>query len=184
VHNLGDAYAEQTYNDAPDGHVIELAWVRQWPLGHRDFTGLQTIPRVQELRATAEGPRLFQRPHPAIDGRITVEASHRITEWAVHQHPIVLPETGRGRILWPVEAGQTSRLSLTGPAPEPLTLAYDGAAGTLTLERPPCEPITAALAPGLEQLDLDLWTDREVLEAFIDDGRWTLTAVLAPKGSA
>ncbi|MDQ2730409.1 MAG: GH32 C-terminal domain-containing protein [Armatimonadota bacterium] len=59
-----DFYAAQSWNDAPDGRRIMIAWMYSW--GYDHFPGRpgggMTIPLRLTLRRTPEGIRLFQAP--------------------------------------------------------------------------------------------------------------------------
>ena len=64
-----DAYASQSWNDAPDGRRIMIDWMMAWryarrldPIPTRPWNGSMSLPRELMLRTTAQGVRLFQNP--------------------------------------------------------------------------------------------------------------------------
>jgi len=71
VDHGGDFYASQSWENAPDGRRIWLAWMSQWKYAGKvpDFgaRGLMTVPRELSLRRMPGGAlRLVQRPVPEL----------------------------------------------------------------------------------------------------------------------
>lgn len=55
-------YATQTWENAPDGRRVQVAWMRGGTYPDMPFNQQITVPRELTLRTTAEGPRLFRQP--------------------------------------------------------------------------------------------------------------------------
>ena len=69
----GCFYGAQTFNDAPGGHRIQIAWMpsgkakapNSWP--GMPFNQQMSFPRKLALRSTPEGPRVFRQVVPEIE---------------------------------------------------------------------------------------------------------------------
>jgi len=65
-----DFYASNTYNDAPDGQRIEIAWMNNWNYGGdiptSPWRSADTFPRLVSLRTIDGKVRLIQQPVPRI----------------------------------------------------------------------------------------------------------------------
>ncbi|MEK6237652.1 MAG: GH32 C-terminal domain-containing protein, partial [Planctomycetales bacterium] len=72
----GDAYyAAQVFNQAPDGRVVHVGWLRSKQAGYRPFlqanmpfTQQMSIPAEITLRTTPDGIRMFRNPVREIEG--------------------------------------------------------------------------------------------------------------------
>jgi len=65
----GNFYAAQTFNDAPDGRVIQMAWMRgsDFPKKGMPFNQQMSFPCELTLRTTDEGIRLYRWPVKEIE---------------------------------------------------------------------------------------------------------------------
>ena len=73
--DYGDAYyAAQVFNQAPDGRVVHVGWLRSKQAGYRPFleanmpfTQQMSIPAEITLRSTPDGIRMFRNPVKEIE---------------------------------------------------------------------------------------------------------------------
>ena len=61
-----DFYASQTWNDAPGGRPVWIAWMNNWQYANEiptsPWRGAMTLPRTVALRKTDDGLRIVQAP--------------------------------------------------------------------------------------------------------------------------
>ena len=61
-----DFYASQTWNDAPGGRPVWLAWMNNWQYANEiptsPWRGAMALPRTVALRKTEDGLRIVQAP--------------------------------------------------------------------------------------------------------------------------
>ncbi|MEZ6128661.1 MAG: glycoside hydrolase family 32 protein [Planctomycetaceae bacterium] len=73
----GNFYAAQTFNQAPDGRVVQIGWMRGGPDSARLFgvphNQQMSFPTDLRLRTTPDGVRLFCWPIPEIGSLVTKE---------------------------------------------------------------------------------------------------------------
>lgn len=141
-------YATNTLEDA-EGRTVVVGWIRHFP-GGRGWSGCLALPRLVEVA----GNELRQRVHPAAEALIAGPAQR----WS--GVPLAVGDACRVRATIPAGASlRIGRFSLT----------WDGT--TLGL----CGGSHALAVHG--ELELDIWTDRSVIEVFIAGGREVLTRV-------
>ncbi|QSH42182.1 glycoside hydrolase family 32 protein [Lentisphaerota bacterium ZTH] len=58
----GNIYAPQTWNDAPNGRRVMIAWVRYYPPPKATFSQAMSLPLALSLRTTEDGIRMFFNP--------------------------------------------------------------------------------------------------------------------------
>jgi sucrose-6-phosphate hydrolase SacC (GH32 family) len=70
----GDFYAAQTFNNGPDGRVVQIGWMRGGPNSAEayglPFNQQMSFPCELTLKTTDEGPRLFALPIKEIDALV------------------------------------------------------------------------------------------------------------------
>ena len=160
-------YAAQTWNNAPGGRRILIAWMRSDGAAYRGmpFNQQMTVPRELSLRRTEEGIRLFAYPVRELE-RLRVQ-SRRIG-------PIHL---GRGQRRWQMQvpALLDVELELTADVAVSLDVRgvqidFDAARGRLA-----CLGTTIEGLPKGGPLELRMLVDRTSLEIFIARGRYVLS---------
>lgn len=155
----GDAYAAQTWSDAPHDRRLQIAWLRG-DIPGMPFNQQMTFPTELTLRATAAGPRLHAQPvrelallyrdsyaWPEVALRDLAQATSGLTGDAYHLKAMV-------------EARGSWCLNVRG-----LPLQYDAAAGEVSLGK--CRAALDASGP----VKLEVLLDRASIEVFLDDGR-------------
>ncbi|UOZ03783.1 glycoside hydrolase family 32 protein [Amycolatopsis sp. WQ 127309] len=165
----GTFYAAETFSNAPDGRVVQMAWQG----GNRGstWTGDATFPAELKLVGSPDGPRITRTPVTELD---SLRADSR--SW---QNQPVSPGTNLfGGILADTyeitatfdvasaTAGQFGfALHSRSDGSADRTVAYDRAAGTL---------YGKPLAPTNGEVTMRLLVDRGQLEVFGDGGRFSV----------
>ena len=169
----GDAYAAQTWSDAPDGRRIQIAWLRV-NLPGMPFNQMMAFPCELALYTTPEGIRLYSWP---------VRESQSLHGWGVHWADETLgPDENlmddvrvkgdRFDIYAELDPGAATALNFVLRG---IPVRYDVAQQTLT-----CEGRTVSL-PLLDGLFcLRILMDRASLEIFGADGLVALPIGVIP----
>ena len=210
VDHGADFYAAGTWNDAPDGERIGIAWMANWAYAAEvptaPWRGAMTAPRRLALRTVDGEPRLVAEP--AVPDRragaayeaaaVTVDGDGR-DDAAVEE----LPRSARG-VVADVEvvldpgtattAGLAVRRSADGS--EEVRIAYEPATRTLTVDRsrsggvdfsPEFTTVHRAQVPASaveDGLDLRILVDRSSVEVFAAGGAVTFSDVVLPAGDS
>lgn len=144
-------YGGQTFNSAPDGRTLQMAWL--WMrAGGETFSQCLSLPQELSLVRTADGLRLSRRPAAEVDSLRTGAA--------------VAPEEFRGRL---AEVSVSCRLAADGRIGFSLRgerIVFDRAAGRLVC-RLGSLPWKYA-ADG--SVSLRMFVDESVIEIFTGDG--------------
>ncbi|MGW8378952.1 glycoside hydrolase family 32 protein [Streptomyces sp. ODS28] len=202
-----DCYAGVTYNDAPEGRRILLAWMNNWLYGERiptaPWRSAMTFPRELALRSASEAEGnavLVQQPVAELEGlrgRTLARLAGR--EVAAGSTPLLVRDTG---LSYEVEAelgaAQGTRrfgLEIRAGGGHRTRVGYDADSGELYVDR------TASGAvgfddhfPGLHRaplavpeggtLRLRLLVDASSVEVFAQEGRVCLTDQIFPDDRA
>lgn len=192
-----DCYAAQSWNEAPDGRHIWLAWMNNWDYARQTpattWRGAMTLPRELALTGGTDGLQLIQQP---------------VAELAALRQPlgaweglVVKPGENpladvRGDTLELVarfavdEATAATRFGLRVRvgAGEQTTVGYNVVKRTLYVDRSRsgqsvpgfAAPQVLALAPREGVVELRLLVDRSSLEVFADGGRAVFTNQIFP----
>lgn len=166
-------YAAQTFTGAPEGRVVQIAWVRVCPKSG-PFVSCASLPVELTLRATEEGPRLFQQPIQEVGALYenTFEFKNRGLEEIERIPSQYLGEAMDIRFRFTVKPGKLIAISVRG-----MLIVYDPNTGRLLL------PVGAYdIGPVGEELDLRVVTDRCSVEVFANEGRFgmAIAAILDP----
>ena len=180
-----DFYAAVAWSDAPDGQIVWIGWMNNWQYASQlptsPWRGAMTLPRTLELRRTASGHRLVQRPIPQLEtlrtnhqqrtdlrleGRLMLGASSTALEIKLR---VALQEAA-GFVL---ELGRHARVG------------FDAATHELYVERDAAEFSAdfggrhSSIVP-LENgiLELRIFIDACSVEVFADDGACVITDLL------
>lgn len=166
-------YAAQTFNGAPDGRVIQMAWIWTRPQGG-PFVSCASLPYELALRTTAEGPRVFWQPVKEIEH--LYEASFAFRGRGLEEIERIpyqyLGEAMDIRLRFTVKPGKLAAISVRG-----VLIAYDPDTGRLLLPTGAYD-----IGPVGEELDLRVITDRCSVEVFANGGRFgiAIAAILDP----
>jgi fructan beta-fructosidase len=163
----GDAYAAQTFSDAPDGRRIQIGWARGVTFPREAFNQQMTVPCELTLRPTSEGLRMFVEP---------------VSEVLRPLGPAAPLDAGASSV--PVPAGEfladlTAEIKARGKLTASVhgtPIVYDAAARVLT-----CGGVAAPLAPDDGAIRLLILADRGSLEVFANGGRVAISKALAWK---
>ena len=67
--HYGAYYAAMTFQNAPDGRVVQSGWIREWPYPHTNFRMQLSIPNEITLRTSPAGyPALYTNPVKELEG--------------------------------------------------------------------------------------------------------------------
>ncbi len=178
-----DFYALQTWNDAPGGEVVGVAWMSNWQycndLPQGRWRGVMSLPRRFMLRRSAHDWRLVQ--------------SLRGLETAVRS-PLAVPPTAPGasagaalpagaavevRARLDVGPGAVASLAFVNEDGEALEIGFDHDAAQVFVDRGSTrgfrhrfftDKFADARAPGVRTVDLHLVFDRCTFEALLFGG--------------
>lgn len=170
-----DCYAGVTFDSAPGGAAVMLAWMGNWRYAHvvptSPWRGAMSLPRTLSLRRTDDALHLVQRPVlPPVEA---VDAS----VLAVEPH-VVLDAR------WDPAASGVVRLRLEGEADAAVEIIHDPKARTLAVSRggsaaealhPDFAGTRSAPLAGAVTGALTVVLDGPLLEVFADEGATVLS---------
>jgi len=168
-------YASQTFNGAPDGRRIQIAWGTTGMPG-MPFNQMMDFPVDLTLHETDEGLRLFVVPVREIaalhqDGK----------QWKdVVLQPGTNPLSGLSGELFHIRAEfETGDAGAFGVTVRGIPVTYDAKAEQLT-----CRGCSVPLKPENGRVRLELLADRTTLEVFANHGRvYMPIGVIAPEAN-
>ena len=194
-----DAYAAQTWYDAPNGRRILIAWMNNWAYGRLvptgDWRGAMTLPRELTLVQTRSGLRLAQRPLETLT-QLRRQNYHWQDLTVSVKEVFALPPLAP--FLWEVEAEFVApgdshgsfALKLHFSHDNFVTIEYEPAESQLRLDRTQSGCVdfspafgafhTAPLALPEDVLSLRLFVDRSSVELFVNGGLLTMTEQIFP----
>jgi fructan beta-fructosidase len=200
VDHGADFYAAGTWNDAPEGGRVGIAWMSNWDYAAEvptdPWRGAMTHPRRLALRTIGGEARLVsepvavgERPEPSWSAA-SVEVDDAIEELPADARGVVAEvdlviEPGSA-----TAAGVAVRRSADGSQETRIT--YDPAAGALTVDRsrsgeagfsPRFSTVHTAEVPPeamARGLDLRILVDRSSVEVFAAGGAVTFTEIVLP----
>jgi sucrose-6-phosphate hydrolase SacC (GH32 family) len=164
-------YATQTWENAPDGRRVQVAWMQGGIYPDMPFNQQVTFPRELTLRATPEGPRLFRQPIREI------ETLHHIEEtWTDRA-------LSPGQTLPLAPAGDLFRVQaeLTVEEAATLTMNVRGSRLVFTAQSMACGTRPVALRGALR--NLEVLVDRTSVETFANDGEASMSKCFLPTES-
>jgi levanase/fructan beta-fructosidase/levanbiose-producing levanase len=169
-----DCYAGVTFDSAPGGAAVMLAWMGNWRYAHvvptSPWRGAMSLPRTLGLRRIDGTLHLVQRP--VLPPAEAVEG-----ESALEPHAVI-------DVRWEPSASGTVRLRLEGEGDAAVEIVHDPAERTLAVSRsgPAAEALHADFA-GIRSAPLagpvsgamTIVLDGPLLEIFADDGATVLS---------
>jgi fructan beta-fructosidase len=182
-----DNYAGTTFNNAPDGQYLFMAWMSNWLYARETPTtpwrGAMTLPRSLFLKETPSGLRLAQAPIPELEKlRQPIGIWNDLALNGETQFPNLKGQCLE--IIAQFELGSATSIGIQVLKQDQsrATLRYDVASQQLRLDRPslPIENFTTSFSAPLVaqggQIKLHIFVDRSSIEVFANDGEATLTA--------
>jgi fructan beta-fructosidase len=194
-----DFYAAQSWNDAPDGRRVWLAWMSHWDYAARTPTapwrGMMSAPRELALRRDADGLHLAQRPTREL--RALQRAHWRIEDAS--------PGTANDRLRAMGARGTALEIAATFTcvdgaefgvrvrvgAAEETVIGYSPAEGQLFVDRSRSGDVS--FSPHFDErhaapctlhdgtLALHILVDACSVEVFADDGRVVISDLIFPQ---
>ena len=191
-----DFYASNTYNDAPGGQRIEIAWMNNWNYGQNiptsPWRSADTFPREVSLRTIDGKVQLVQQPVP--------ELRELRAGWPFYARNVAVNNTtdtlgvqgDQLEIKADLNAGNASRFGLNvrvGPG-QYTQIGYDTTTDQLYIDRSNSGDVsfdptfaglqTAPLALNHGTLRLHILVDASSVEVFADQGQVVLTDQIFP----
>jgi sucrose-6-phosphate hydrolase SacC (GH32 family) len=192
-----DFYAAQSWNAAPNGRHVWLAWMNNWEYARQTpattWRGAMTVPRELSLVNDADGMRLIQQPIAELAAtRIPVGCWNALT-LAPGENPLADLHGAALELIarFAIDAATTAHrigLRVRVGATEQTTVGYNLAKGVLEVDRSysgqQAPGFAAAqvltLSPRAGIVDLHILVDRSSVEVFADGGRVVFTNQIFP----
>ncbi len=195
-----DFYAARVFRDLDRGGRTDtwIAWMGNWEYANRTPTswgrGALSIPRRIRLVNTADGPRIRQRPHPALQS--LRGEPHEAPEMEIRGN-VPLPGFTPSRNSYELDAefqfepgsGNFGLELCAGPS-QRVRLGYDPAASRLFLDRRESGDVgfsprfPAAGAAPLQvtggRVRFHVFVDQSSIEVFVNDGEAVMTSLIFP----
>jgi levanase len=194
-----DFYASNTYNDAPDGRRIEIAWMNNWNYGGNiptsPWRSADTFPRDLSLQSINGKPQLVQQP---------VEELKLLRGSAFQAHPMKVANTTRtvgvqGQTLEieaNLNAGTATRfgLNVRVGSGQQTQIGYDTTTHDVYIDRRNSGNVSfdptfagaqsAPLPLDHGRLTLHILVDASSVEVFADQGQVVLTDQIFPDAAS
>lgn len=175
AHHGAAWYASQTYDNAPGGRRIRIAWAQVKHPG-MPFNQMMYFPTELTLRTTEEGPRLFENPVRELEG---LRGPSQVMSYNVKLAPGADNPLAKAkgdlfliRMTIELKGAEEVRLDIRG-----LPLAYRVKDQKLSFgDR------SATLKPVNDRITLEVLVDRTSVEIFADKGRVYLPMPATFKG--
>lgn len=172
INSGGTAYAAQCFNCLDSSEKIKIAWGRiSFP--NMPFNGCMLLPQRQELRSTPSGPRLYSRPIESAQKLFTQVFSGG--DMSMHEANQLLQQYAdddalRLRATLHLTYATDASLHYRG---QPL-FAYD-----MNSNRLQGDFYVNPWQPGAMDIDLDVFIDGTIVEAFVDEGAFSYSLQLS-----
>ena len=164
----GNFYAAQTFNDAPNGRVIQMAWIRgsDFPKKGMPFNQQMSFPCELTLRTTDEGIRLYRWPVNEIESIYKKKHTVKKTSLKPGDNPLKDIKGELIDLYADITMGSAKKVvfNLRGSA-----VTYDGS--TLTTPRG-----KGNLKPKDGRITVRILVDRGSVEVFGNEGRLSMTS--------
>jgi fructan beta-fructosidase len=191
-----DYYAAISYEHLPEGMApVSIGWVNNWNYANAipvtPWKGAMSIPRSLSVRKTPQGWRLIQQPVKAI---AELEEEKQVDRKDLGTFPFSIPTAGKSWHLtvdWSMGDSDRAQVRLAKGHDHETVVGYDAVAKEVFIDRSKsgdfADPafrklsryaVPVALKNG--QIRLDLWFDHSILEVFVNDGEYVLTAQVFP----
>jgi len=197
-----DYYASRTFQDF-DGTlpgVYSIGWVSTWDYAQHVPTtygkGVWSMPRELQLKQTADGMRLIQKPYAGFAGlRDKAFHSRRTLKAGISKLSSASSMDNQYEIVanFSTLMNNTFGFNLCADEHQQIMLRYDVKSQTLLLDRtnatekalPKFERIAfAKVAPVNDMISLDIFVDKSVVEIYANDGECVMTALTFPSATA
>ncbi|WP_022907393.1 glycoside hydrolase family 32 protein, partial [Curtobacterium sp. B18] len=191
-----DFYAENTWENAPGGQRIAIAWMNNWAYASNvpttPWQGAETFPRSLSLRTVDGKVRIVEQPVDGID-RLHSGRPVRARNVPVANTTTVLPVRGETldlRAHLTRGSAKTFGLAVRTGAGQSTQVGYDTTTGKVFIDRTHSGNVGFSSAfPSRSEaplpltrggLDLRILVDASSIEVFADDGQVVLTDQVFP----
>ena len=191
-----DYYAAISYEHLPQGMApVSIGWVNNWNYANAipvsPWKGAMSMPRSLSVRKTDKGWRLVQKP---VEAMADLEEQKLVDRKDLGTFPFSIPTAGKSwhlRVDWSVGDSDLARVRLAKGKDHETVVGYDAVKKEVFLDRSISSDFADAAFRKLSkysvpvalkngQLSLDLWFDHSILEVFVNDGDYVLTAQVFP----
>lgn len=165
-------YATQSWENAPQGRRVQVAWMRDGKYPDMPFNQQVTFPRELTLRSTPEGPRLYRNPVSELESLHGSE-NHWTNRVLQHDRRLSLTPSGdlfRLQVELTLDPAATLTLNVRGTK-----LAFT--AKSMRVANADAVALRAPLST------LDILIDRTSVETFANDGEASMSACFIPTES-
>lgn len=193
-----DYYASRVFQNYDEGDkgAYSIGWVSTWDYAQLVPTkygkGVWSLPRELSLRRTPDGLRLAQKPIAAL---ASLRGKPFVMDRKLKAGVAPLAEVGKMGNQYELDASFSTKdadafgFNLCVGDERQLTLTYDVKSQTLLLDRtnaseaeiPKFERIAfAKVAPIDDEIRLDIYVDKSVVEVYANGGQCVMTALVFP----
>lgn len=195
-----DFYAENTWNGAPGGQRVGIAWMNNWAYASNvptsPWQGAETFPRTMSLRTVDGHVQIVQQPVSGLSA-LRAGPAYRARNISVDNATVPMKANGAElEIKAQLSAGSASTFGLnvrTGNG-QFTRIGYDRQNGELFVDRGHSGDVgfsaafndrnSAPLALDNGHVTLHILVDASSVEVFGDDGRVVLTEQILPDASS
>jgi sucrose-6-phosphate hydrolase SacC (GH32 family) len=195
-----DYYAAVTWNDAPDGRRLAIAWMNNWQYANdvptAPWRSIATLPRELTLKTVNGRVELIQQPVREVN-QLQPKASHTLTNVTAPVGTTVLEAPGahgqslRIDLRMDVRKATEAGIRVRTGSGQQTAIGYDVRRQELYLDRRGSgEKGFSAAFPSIARaplslprsgaISLQIYVDRSSVEVFADGGRVTLTDQIFP----
>ncbi len=191
-----DYYAAITYENLPrDMNPVSIGWINNWNYANdiptTPWKGSMSIPRALMVRYTDKGWRLIQKP---VDAIAALEEEKGVEMKEPGNFPYSIPMAGKSwhlTVKWTVADSDQVQIQLAKGHEQETRVGYDTKQKELFLDRshsgsfihPAFQKLSRYSIPmslNHGDLKLDIYFDQSIVEVFVNDGEYVLTAQVFP----
>ncbi len=190
-----DHYAAVSWNGAPDGRHVMIAWMSNWQYANavptKQYRSANTLPRDVELYRADDGQLyVASTPSPEVDaargkarslGTIASGSVKAIPENCLGAFELDLAITPQG--------GKDAVVTFANSRGEEVTMKFSADSKTLTMDRSKSgvtafsddfSTVSSAPLPAGKSCNVRIFVDKSSIEVFDDEGRYTMTNIVFP----
>lgn len=194
-----DHYATVTWNNAPNGRHIALAWMSNWQYANSvpttQFRSANSVPR--DLSLYTDGGEVYVKCTPSPEllalraSKSPRKRSFKVDRRAYHIDKLLSINSGSYEIELTIENKDAEFIGfqLFNTRGETVDMHYNLVERNFSMDRtksgrvdfsPDFSAVTVAPLDGSGRFSLRLFVDHSSIEAFGNDGRWVMTNLVFP----
>ena len=191
-----DNYAGVTYNNTPNEDRIFIGWMSNWQYALKTpgttWRSAMTLPRKLSLKKINGDYVLYNYPLSSVDNLFNAEERNNISIPANGEYKISNPLLGESNISF-TSPNTDFKLILSNDLGEKVALIFDSASSLLMLDRTESGITDFNYEFGNklhyvpmqhlgESINISMYLDRSSIEVFVNQGLYSLTDQLFPRG--